>query len=173
MTAAESSSVRRRRDAFTLLELMVTVVLLVIVSGTGILAVQGPLARATMDRAITQIVAADAAERSASRRSPDPGRLLQVDVDRLRYTRSRRVLTLPRGVTVSRLWVLDPAATVREVGELSFATTAQTLSYGIELSGPRGHRDQVLILGISGQAIHDRDGSIARSLLQGLGSPSA
>ncbi|TWT82576.1 hypothetical protein CA13_40390 [Planctomycetes bacterium CA13] len=140
------------RLAFTLLELMVVIVLLVIVSGIGLLSIQSSMTLAARQRVISQIIALDNQERAAARRSPRQGRLVQSSAEQIQFELAQRTVQMPSGMRINRLLMLTDRANFASVSEVTFVSSGQSPTYAVEIVDARGMRSWIILLGISGQA---------------------
>lgn len=153
----------RRKSGFTMLELMVTLIIIGLIGGVTAMATAPQLRQARLTAILDQIDRGDQAERSIARRSPFPGSV-EVDFAKelIRFSQSARSVKLPTGWSVAEARS-TLAGRLRSGNESisRFASNGQSASYAIQVEhDSTGIRKWILFLGLSGQSIRCEDNAL-------------
>lgn len=152
-----------RRAAFTLFELTITMLLVVLVAGIAILSVQQPLANARRQRAISRIITLEQQERSRARASQSLGRIELSLSGQLEADLVQRSISLPSNLRVSRMIRWWPGNGFVEVESVPYAPSGQSPTFVVELSSGDVPHSWLAFLGISGKTVaFDRPEQLAQ-----------
>jgi prepilin-type N-terminal cleavage/methylation domain-containing protein len=148
------SSLCMHRQAFTMIELIVVIVLIALISTVGISALSGHIDQSRLVRATQTIADADRKERDAARQSPVPGGLSIDEANhRLRFLCSNQQIDLSDRFELSAVLVFPmPSNPI-----ISYSQAGQSVSYAMQVRSKRGTSRWVLIVGMTGQVIFSDD----------------
>ncbi len=159
---------RRRRPAFTLIEVMLVVLLVGTLAGVAVMSFARPLRASRARDAIAEIGAFDAAARQLARRS---GRDVEVVIDVYERRLTRREqdrgpeshLSLPAALRIEQVRSSTSAAHESQL-TVRVAPHGWSRSYAIRIVGPEFDR-WLLVAGMSGQVTVIEDESKVQDIL--------